>query len=100
MKKFLKNAGLQIGVFALAIGAAFATNAMKNAEMQVTDRIGYIQVNNDKYHCENKNVMCSTAGIVLCTWYDAVNNKNVQLYELDSSNPTATFCSEPLYQKP
>lgn len=99
MKKFLKSAGLPIGVFALAIGSAFATNAMKNAEMQTTDRVGYIQLDNNMYHCEIKNVTCSTINGPLCSWFDAINNKDVQLYELDSTDPAATFCSTKLFKK-
>lgn len=99
MKKFLKSAGLPIGVFALAIGSAFATNAMKNAEMQTTDRVGYIQLDNNMYHCEIKNVTCSTSGIEICTWRDAVTNQDIQLYELDSTDPAATFCSTKLFKK-
>ncbi|TDS52426.1 DUF6520 family protein [Myroides indicus] len=96
MKKFLKNAGLQIGVFALAIGAAFATNAMKNAEMQVTDRIGYYRlVEGNTSPCNVTNVMCTTiTNPVLCTWFDVSSGKEHNLYELEG-----TSCPNKLYKK-
>lgn len=92
MKKFLKNAGLQIGVFALAIGAAFATNAMKNSNSILAEEDGYLQTGSIA-NCEFK-ARCSTIEGPVCTWQEAPGVKH-QLYGLNESE---TSCTVELYQ--
>ncbi|MDM1519401.1 DUF6520 family protein [Myroides odoratimimus] len=98
MKKFLKSAGLPIGVFALAIGSAFATNAMKNVQLNSTDRIGHYELDSDnEFSCVQTNITCSTISDgPICTWYDAVNNQERTLYEKDE---LTMQCPTVLYQK-
>ncbi|MDR2223130.1 MAG: DUF6520 family protein [Flavobacteriaceae bacterium] len=71
MKKFLKSAGLPIGVFALAIGSAFATNAMKSSNLFATEQ-GYQKLDSDGLSCVPQ-IDCSTIQGPACTWKDAQN---------------------------
>ncbi|MGG5578131.1 MULTISPECIES: DUF6520 family protein [unclassified Myroides] len=70
MKKFFKTAVMPIAVFVLAIGAAFATNAMKNTLAVVP---GYQKIDSKGLVCEQKD-MCDTQGVELCTWFDGSTN--------------------------
>jgi len=69
MKKFLKSAGLPIGVFALAIGSAFATNAMKSS---LALEQGYQKIDNDGLVCRDR-IMCDSGPGPVCTWNDGIN---------------------------
>jgi hypothetical protein len=91
MKKFLKNAGLQIGVFALAIGAAFATNAMKNADPN--DRMGYHFDEEAVIKCIPKGECTIIQSDELCTWQETPILGH-QLYDLNG-----TSCDVKLYKK-
>ncbi|MFD0701944.1 DUF6520 family protein [Myroides pelagicus] len=75
MKKFFKTAGLPIAVFALAISAAFATNAINNNE-RLTDPIypkpyyyhdllsqECVMINDNNLNCTEVN-----SGLGLCSW--------------------------------
>ncbi|MDM1530747.1 DUF6520 family protein [Myroides odoratimimus] len=92
MKKFLKSAGLPIGVFALAIGSAFATNVVKNAQTIVP---GYQKIDELGLVCDEKT-MCSIVGDEPCTWTDASNIEHT-LYDKEF-NPVLneTVCTFPL----
>ncbi|MEK6449976.1 MULTISPECIES: DUF6520 family protein [unclassified Myroides] len=95
MRKFLKSAGLPIGVFALAIGSAFATNAMKNVDPN--EREGYYLDENAPVVCMNSEQNCSVINSgILCTWTDENDplEKEHALFELEG-----TTCSKPLYQR-
>jgi len=94
MKKFLKSAGLPIGVFALAIGSAFATNAMK--KIKEADPI-YPQpyyyhdlVSQQCVMIEDEDLNCTevNSGLGVCTW----STKNVFGKELGG-----TACTIQLY---
>lgn len=97
MKKFIRTTGLSIGVFVLAIGAAFATNAMKDNGTLLADKEGYIQ-QNSKYSCLKTNVMCSTIESEFCTWEESLGDEH-QLYDLTKDSNGVTICSVPLYKK-
>ncbi len=90
MKKILKSAGLPIGVFALAIGGAFATNAMKNADPN--DRVGYYFDVNAPIKCMPKED-CTTIEGITCTWEESPTVSH-DLYELQG-----TSCVKKLYKK-
>ncbi|MDM1501241.1 hypothetical protein HX071_03370 [Myroides marinus] len=81
MKKFLKSAGLPIGVFALAIGSAFATNAMKNVDPLIED--GYIQIDGVETNCDFK-MKCQTFGNEKCTWQESPTKAHT-LYSLEGT---------------
>lgn len=96
MKKFLKSAGLPILVFGLAIGGAFATNAMKNVQTLVP---GYQKIDSQGLECFDPEVMCSTEfSEELCTWTDA-SDIDHPLYDKEF-NPVLnrTVCTLPLYR--
>lgn len=94
MKKFLKNAGLQIGIFALAIGVAFATNGVKNNGYAV--EIGYQQLNNEGLSCI-KRTDCSDVPGPICTWKDPVTNITHNLFGMEEKNGQ-TVCTKKLYR--
>lgn len=94
MKKNLKSAGLPIGVFALAIGSAFATNAMKNAQTIVP---AYQKMDNDGLVCELREATCDINGTVTCTWIDGSNTYELYAEKFDEELNT-TVCTLPLYQ--
>lgn len=92
MKKFLKLAGLPIGVFALAIGSAFATNAMKSSLAIVP---GYQKIDENGLECFDPKVMCDTGGTIACTWTVGTTTHN--LY--GEQGPIGqTACTLPLYE--
>ncbi|MDM1352199.1 DUF6520 family protein [Myroides marinus] len=94
MKRFLKSAGLPIGVFALAIGSAFATNAMKNS---FTLEQGYQKIDEIGLECEPK-VMCSTEfDAQLCTWTVGTTTHNLYGEQFDKEL-NKTVCTKPLYR--
>ncbi|WP_010249827.1 DUF6520 family protein [Myroides injenensis] len=99
MKKFLKTAGLPIGVFALAISAAFATNAIKNSEL--ADPIAYYRLNpNDQYSCMKTSESCTTIPGQICKWVEVPGILEHDLYEISfESDGITTYCSKPLYRK-
>lgn len=72
MKKFMKTAGWQIGAFVLAIGAAFATNAMKDTELFAIVP-GYVKLNTEATMCFDPSVLCSTDPGLTCQWKDPLN---------------------------
>lgn len=86
---------MPILVFGLAIGGAFATNAMKNVQTLVP---GYQKIDSQGLECEQKE-MCSTEfSEELCTWTDA-SNIDHPLYDKEF-NPilNQTVCTLPLYK--
>lgn len=94
MKKILKSAGLPIGVFALAIGSAFATNAFKN--VNPISEPGYQQLNSEKLTCVERTE-CSDFGAQVCTWKDPATNLNHNLYRMEEIGGQ-TVCTTPLYR--
>lgn len=93
MKQLLKSAGLPIGVFALAIGSAFATNAINSSKTLNTPE-AYIQ-NNSEYSCIKKDELCSTVNSgTFCMWEEALGLEH-QLYTIDENS---TSCTIPLYR--
>ncbi|MDM1039118.1 hypothetical protein HX045_15450 [Myroides odoratimimus] len=91
MKKFLKSAGLPIGVFALAIGSAFATNAVKNAQTIVP---GYQKMDNDGLVCRERT-MCDTQGDIACTWIEGSTEHLLYGKQGPIEN---TVCTLPLFK--
>ncbi|MCA4808019.1 hypothetical protein HX038_16580 [Myroides odoratimimus] len=91
MKRFLKSAGLPIGVFALAIGSAFATNAMKNT---FATEPGYQKIDEDGLECFDPKVMCSTIEGPVCTWDDGTTTHT--LYGEQIVPILGTVCTKPL----
>lgn len=95
MKKFLKSAGLPIAVFALAIGSAFATNAVKNAQTIVP---GYQKMDNDGLVCNERESCTTEFNSLVCTWKDASETTHV-LYGLQEDlELNETVCTLPLYR--
>lgn len=94
MKKFMKTAGWQIGAFVLAIGAAFATNAMKDTTFFATE-MGYQQLNSDPLDCQDR-IMCNIEGTELCTWKIGAVTHN--LYGKVEVSPGVTKCIKPLFK--
>ncbi|GAQ14847.1 hypothetical protein MODO_2539 [Myroides odoratimimus] len=95
MKKFLKSAGLPIGVFALAIGSAFATNAVKNA---LVLEPGYQKIDELGLECNDPKVMCSTEfDTQLCTWTVGSTTHTLYGEEFDS-DLNQTVCTKTLYR--
>lgn len=92
MKKFLKSAGLPIGVFALAIGSAFATNAMKNADPN--DRIGYLYDEQQELCLPKADCTLINTGTI-CTWKESTSSK----VEHNLFDYNGTSCEVKLYQK-
>ncbi|MEC4028745.1 DUF6520 family protein [Myroides odoratimimus] len=98
MKKFLKSAGLPIAVFALAIGSAFATNAMKNTLSVVQ---GYQQIDGIGLECEPRVICDTNPSDLICTW--KIGSVNHALFGLHMDPVLGqTACTLPLYkiQKP
>lgn len=94
----MKTAGWQIGAFVLAIGAAFATNAMKDNTMFVTED-GYLPMNTEATVCDKK-IECSTIDNGLfCTWKDLTTNINHRIYNKIIVGGV-TKCTGNLYKKP
>lgn len=94
MKKFLKSAGLPIGVFALAIGSAFATNAMKSP---LAIELGYQKIDDEGLECSIPRAMCTTDfNPQLCTW--TVGGTTHTLYGKQTVPVLGTVCTKPLYQ--
>ncbi|MDM1405550.1 hypothetical protein HX039_15800 [Myroides marinus] len=93
MKKFLKSAGLPIGVFALAIGSAFATNAMKSP---LAIELGYQKIDDEGLECSIPRAMCSDTGTVFCTW--TVGTTTHRLYGKQTVPDVGTVCTKTLYQ--
>lgn len=96
MKEFFKKASLPIGVFALAITGAFATNAIKSAQTIVP---GYQKMDSEGFVCSDPEVQCTTSlRSEVCTWKDA-NNTVHQLYG-EQTNPVTneTVCTISLYK--
>ncbi|MEK6452219.1 MULTISPECIES: DUF6520 family protein [unclassified Myroides] len=90
MKKILKSAGLPIGVFALAIGSAFATNAFKN--LNPNDRVGYYFDAEAPTQCMPKED-CTIIEGATCTWEESASVSH-NLFELQG-----TSCVKKLYKK-
>lgn len=91
MKKFLKSASMPILVFGLAIGGAFATNAMKN--VQATEP-GYQKLDNDGLVCTER-IMCDSGPGPVCTWDDGINTHI--LYGLEfNEDLNETVCTKTL----
>lgn len=98
MKKFMKTAGWQIGAFVLAIGAAFATNAMKDNTMFVTED-GYLPMNTEATICDYK-IESSTDGIVFCTWQDPITLLNHRVYgKITDPLTLKTKCIKTLFKR-
>ncbi|MDM1094910.1 MULTISPECIES: DUF6520 family protein [Myroides] len=95
MKRFLKSAGLPIGVFALAIGSAFATNAMKNT---LSVEPGYQRIDSQGLECDDPEVMCDSQGTVTCTWKDASNITHNLYGKRFNEALNKTVCTLPLYK--
>lgn len=96
MKRFLKSAGLPIGVFALAIGSAFATNGMKNSKFFV-DETAYQKMDIEGAVCIERS-QCNTVDSKICTWTDPVTNLEHPLYGKRLNEDSVTLCSEPLFK--
>lgn len=95
MKKFMKTAGWQIGAFVLAIGAAFATNVMKdNTMFAVVD--GYLPMNTEATICDYK-IECNTVGFEVCTWLDPSSDFEHQVFGKELKDGV-TRCTKELYK--
>lgn len=94
MKKFLKSAGLPIGVFALAIGSAFATNAIKSSNLFATED-GYQKLDSQGVNCV-KIMDCSTVFGPTCTWEESPGVVH-QLYGKQQVE-NQTLCTKILYK--
>lgn len=98
MKKFMKTAGWQIGAFVLAIGAAFATNAMKDTTLFATE-MGYLPMNTEATVCDDK-IECSTIINELCTWRNPITSIDHQVFGLEADPISGlTKCTKKLYIK-
>jgi len=95
MKKFFKTAAMPMAVFAIAIGSAFATNAMKST---FAAEQGYQQLDNVGIECIQR-ASCDTDGTVTCTWKVGSVTHNLYGMQFDS-NLGRTACTKPLYIKP
>lgn len=95
MKRFLKSAGLPIGVFALAIGSAFATNAMKSP---LANESGFQKIDGQGVECFDPKVMCSTdIKPELCTWTVGTTTHNLYGKQFDPVL-NKTVCTKTLYR--
>ncbi|AJH14482.1 DUF6520 family protein [Myroides profundi] len=95
MKRFLKSAGLPIGVFALAIGSAFATNAMKNNALTVP---AYQQIDSKGVTCTPRIASCDINGSEACTWEEAPSLQH-NLYGMEFDEElNQTVCTLRLYK--
>lgn len=95
MKKFLKSASMPILVFGLAIGGAFATNAMKNVQTLVP---GYQKIDEDGLECTNRITLCTTEEGSICTWTDASNIDHPLFGMQENEDLNETVCTLPLYK--
>ncbi|MFM9402724.1 DUF6520 family protein [Myroides odoratimimus] len=93
MKKFLKSAGLPIGVFALAIGSAFATNVMKSA---FAPEFGYQKIDAQGQVCSEPRALCDTAGVDTCTWREG--SVDHPLFGMYDDPILGTVCTLKLYK--
>lgn len=97
MKKFMKSAGWQIGAFVLAIGAAFATNAIKESAMFPFE-VGYLPMNTEATICYDPNVICDVQiRANVCTW--TLGSTTHQLYGKVTEGGV-TKCIKTLYRIP
>lgn len=99
MKKFLKTAGLPIGVFALAISAAFATNAMNNSAIRLAS--DYYYQNSDEYSCikVDEQLNCSEINTgIICTWEDASSLPH-DIYTMEKDLNGIDVCAKTLYRQ-
>lgn len=93
MFKFIKTAKLQIAVFVLAIGGAFATNAMSGSATTLVD--GYQRIDSDGFECSEPLWVCDTTPGEPCTY--EVNGIAEEMYGLHyDTNLQAIVCSLPL----
>lgn len=96
MKNFIKKAGLQIGVFALAISGAFASNALNTSQAnQLVEAFLPSEVLGRV--CNVKDA-CLTQGIVLCTWYDPSTSITHRLYGMEKVG-NQILCTKTLYRR-
>lgn len=96
MKNFIKKAGLQIGVFALAISGAFASNTLNTAAPNELEE-GFLPSDIFGRVCNVKDV-CSTRGNVLCTWYDPATGITHRLYGMEKVG-NQILCTKTLYRR-
>lgn len=98
MKKFLKTAGLPIGVFALAISAAFATNAMNNSTTRLASDYYYQELNESNCILIPETLDCSEfySGPV-CTWEDTSNAIH-NVFAMEKDNNQVETCTKALYR--
>lgn len=97
MKKFMKTAGWQIGAFVLAIGAAFATNAMKGSTMFPFEN-GYLPMNQAATVCLDPEISCDTQiRAQFCTW--TIGMTPHQIYG-KVTEAGVTKCIKELYRIP
>lgn len=94
MKKFMKTAGWQIGAFVLAIGAAFATNVMKDTTFFATE-MGYQKMNLAATDCEPR-IECSTNLGLICTWQEGTVSH--PLFGRVKISTDVFKCDKPLYK--
>ncbi|KUF46478.1 hypothetical protein AS361_04915 [Myroides marinus] len=94
MKRFLKSAGLPIGVFALAIGSAFATNAMKSSQLSVP---AYQKIDSNGLVCTPREATCDIEGAVTCTWAEGSTMHNLYGLQEDPISKE-TVCTLPLFK--
>ena len=94
MKKFFKTAAMPMAVFAIAIGSAFATNAMKNEQIAEDS---YQKMDSQGVVCIKKVASCDINGATVCTWSDGIIDH--QLYGKEF-NPklNETVCTRLLYK--
>lgn len=102
MRKFLKSAGLPIGVFALAIGSAFATNAMKSSTTTLVP--SYYYQNPDRFTCEpiaDNALSCSEINTgMVCTWTDPSSSLTHQVFDKELDVNNQLVCTKVLYRIP
>ncbi|MHC5202133.1 DUF6520 family protein [Myroides sp. LJL119] len=95
MFKLIKKARLQIAVFVLAIGGAFATNAMSGNSLSQVD--AYQRIDSQGFDCVVLEFTCDTDGNLPCTYVTDVGNESV--YGLHEDPITQEIkCSLPLYE--
>lgn len=90
MFKFIKTAKLQIAVFVLAIGGAFATNAMSGSATTLVN--GYQKIDDEGLDCRELPVVCST-----------IPNDSPCTYALSATEVVEVFhkeivCTIPLFE--
>ncbi|MBB1137971.1 DUF6520 family protein [Myroides sp. WP-1] len=92
MKKFFKTAAMPMAVFAIAIGSAFATNAMKSDKII---EIAYQKIDAKGVICIAKPESCDITGSQTCTWFDGITNHQLYGMQFDSDSGQ-TVCTLPL----